>query len=70
MKTNGAVRSPDEAIALARWRNPVASGEQERRMIVKRTETFCSGPEGSNPSRQRLASQPEASLACVWQRHA
>src|SRR5215468_5536395 len=44
-------------------RNPLASGEQERRTIVKRTETFHSGPEGSTPSRQRPASQPEASLA-------
>jgi hypothetical protein len=27
-------------------------------------ETFHHDPEGSTPSRQRLASQPEASLAC------
>ena len=30
---------------------------------VDKTETFRSGPEGSTPSRQRLASQPEVSLA-------
>jgi hypothetical protein len=46
---------------------PLASGEQERRMIVKRAETFRSDPEGSTPSRQRPASQPEASLARVQQ---
>src|SRR6267154_6141204 len=43
--------------------NLLASGEQERGTIVKRTETFRSGPEGSTPSRQRPASRPEASLA-------
>ena len=41
---------------------PLATGEaQERRRYV--AETFHRDPEGSTPSRQRRASQPEASLA-------
>ena len=35
--------------------------------MTKGTETSHCGPEGSTPSRQRPASQPEASLAREWQ---
>ena len=35
----------------ARGDSLIASGEQERRMIGKRTETFRSDPEGSTPFR-------------------
>lgn len=59
----------DQQLMLEQGRlscNPLASGEQERGTIVKRTETFRSGPEGSTPSRQRPASQSEASLAREW----
>jgi hypothetical protein len=49
-KKGGKQSSPPQTGAR---RYPVASGEQERRMIVKRAETFRSDPEGSTPSRQR-----------------
>src|SRR5712691_4137964 len=52
-----------ETVPLAE-RGVVASGEQERRTVVKRPETFRSDPEGSNPSRQR-PSRPAGSEPCM-----
>jgi hypothetical protein len=47
------------------WRVPSLRQDKPRRggSDVDNTETFRSSPGGSTPSRQRLASQPEVSLA-------
>src|SRR5712691_4939984 len=60
----GSSRGVDLEAILEAERGVVASGEQERRTVVKRPETFRSDPEGSNPSRQR-PSRPAGSEPCM-----
>jgi hypothetical protein len=56
---------PPECHRTCAWRAPsLRQGKPWKGgSDVTKTETFRSSPEGSTPSRQRLASQPEVSLA-------